>query len=118
VEYSTANNNKRKGATDESRHETSSQKYSETAIETAGAFGVSASSVSRHIVHITAKKLKEFKERDLSDFRPFAVFIDTIHRGGEAFMVCLGIDVDGHQTYFGFLARGNGFKANEKENQK
>ena len=72
----------------------SSQKYSETVIETAGAFGVSASSVSRHIVDITAKKLKEFKERDLSDFIPFAVFIDTIHRGGEAIMVCLGIDVD------------------------
>lgn len=80
----------------------SSQKYSETVIETAGAFGVSASSVSRHIVDITAKKLKEFKERDLSDFRPFAVFIDTIHRGGEAFMVSLGIDVEGHKRVLGF----------------
>lgn len=66
-----------------------SSQYSETVIETAGAFGVSASSVSRHIVDITAKKLKEFKGRDLSDFIPFAVFIDTIiHGGGEAFMVC------------------------------
>lgn len=75
----------------------SSQKYSETVIETAGAFGVSASSVSRHIVDITAKKLKEFKERDLSDFRPFAIFIDTIHRGGEAFMVSSGIDAEGYK---------------------
>lgn len=80
----------------------SSQKYSETVIETAGTFGVSASSVSRHIVDITAKKLKEFKERDLSDFRPFAIFIDTIHRGGEAFMVALGIDVGGYKRVLGF----------------
>lgn len=80
----------------------SSRKYSETIIETVGAFGVSASSVSRHIVDITAKKLKEFKERDLSDFRSFAVFIDTIHRGGEAFMVSLGIDIEGHKRVLGF----------------
>ncbi|OGW14770.1 MAG: hypothetical protein A3G93_09855 [Nitrospinae bacterium RIFCSPLOWO2_12_FULL_45_22] len=73
----------------------SCQKYAETVVEAAKAFGVSASSVSRHIVAVTAKKLEEFKERTLSDFNPFAVFIDTINRGGEAFMVCLGIDVKG-----------------------
>jgi len=65
----------------------SCQKYSETVIQTAGAFGVSANSVSRHIVAATAKKLAEFKERDLSEFRPFAIFIDTIHRAGAAFLV-------------------------------
>ena len=80
----------------------SCQKYAETVIDTARAFGVSASSVSRHIVAITAKKLREFKERDLSDFEPFAVFIDTIHRGGEAFMICLGIDVAGKKRVLGF----------------
>lgn len=80
----------------------SCRKYAETVIDTAKAFGVSASSVSRHIVAVTAKKLKEFKERDLSDFEPFAVFIDTIHRGGEAFMICLGIDVAGKKRVLGF----------------
>jgi transposase-like protein len=80
----------------------SCRKYAETVIDTARAFGVSAGSVSRHIVAVTAKKLKEFKERDLSDFEPFAVFIDTIHRGGEAFMICLGIDVAGKKRVLGF----------------
>jgi len=80
----------------------SCQKYAETVVDTAKAFGVSAGSVSRHIVAITAKRLREFKERDLSDFEPFAVFIDTIHRGGEAFMVCLGIDVAGIKRVLGF----------------
>jgi putative transposase len=47
-------------------------------------------------------KLREFKERNLSDFRPFAISIDTIHRGGEAFMVSLGIDVEGRKEVLGF----------------
>jgi transposase-like protein len=80
----------------------SSQKYSETVIEAANAFGVSASSVSRHIVSVTTKKLKDFKERDLSDFRTFAIFIDTIHRAGKAFMVALGIDAEGQKQVLGF----------------
>lgn len=80
----------------------SSQKYAETVIEAAKAFGVSASTVSRHIVAVTAKKLQEFKERDLSDCRVFAVFIDTIHRAGEAFMVALGIDMEGRKHVLGF----------------
>jgi len=80
----------------------SSQRYSETVIEAANAFGVSASSVSRHIVSVTTKKLKDFKERDLSDFRAFAIFIDTIHRAGKAFMVALGIDAEGQKRVLGF----------------
>jgi len=80
----------------------SSQRYSETVVEAANAFGVSASSVSLHIVSVTTKKLKEFKERDLSDFKTFAIFIDTIHRAGKAFMVALGIDAEGQKRVLGF----------------
>ncbi len=80
----------------------SCRKYSETVVGAAKALGVSASTVSRHIVEVTAKKLKEFKEQDLSDFRAFAIFIDTIHRGGEAFMVSLGIDTEGNKQVLGF----------------
>ena len=42
---------------------------------------------------LTATKLKEFQERSLGVFTPFAVFLDTIHRGGEAFLVALGVDL-------------------------
>jgi transposase-like protein len=80
----------------------SSQKYSETVIEAANAFGVSASTVSRHIVAVTTKKLQEFKERDLSDFKAFAVFVDTINRAGVGFMVALGIDGAGRKRVLGF----------------
>lgn len=80
----------------------STQKYGETVVEAADAFGVSSSSVSNRIVEITAQKLKTFKERRLEDFHPFAIFLDTIHRGGEAFIVALGIDKSGEKRSLGF----------------
>lgn len=78
------------------------QKYHETVIGTAHAFGVSPGSLSRHIVAITTQKLREFKESDLSSLTPFAVFIDTIHRAGEAFLIALGIDTEGRKHVLGF----------------
>lgn len=80
----------------------SCRKYKETVTEAAEAFGVSASAVSARIIEATAKKLREFKERTLSSFMPFAIFLDTVHRGGEAFIVGLGIDVKGKKTPLGF----------------
>jgi len=80
----------------------SRRRYQETLVEAAKAFGVSASSVSRHLVEVTAQKLKEFRERSLKDFHPFAMFIDAIHRGGEAFVMALGIDLAGRKRVLGF----------------
>jgi len=53
-------------------------------------------------MEVTVQKLKEFKERKLSDIIPFAIFIDTIHCGGEAFLIALGIDTEGYKHVFGF----------------
>ncbi|HET6461534.1 MAG TPA: transposase [Syntrophales bacterium] len=80
----------------------SERRYGETVIDAVSAFGVSASAISRRIVEATTQKLREFKERNLSDLSVFAIFIDTIHRGGEAFMVSLGIDEGGHKHALGF----------------
>jgi transposase-like protein len=80
----------------------SGRRYRETLLETSRTFGISPSAVSGHVVEITAQRLQEFKERDLSGIRLFALFIDTIHRGGEAFMVGLGLDVEGHKHVLGF----------------
>jgi len=80
----------------------SCQKYAETVVEAAQAFGVSASSVSRHIIAATARQLQKFKERSLSDLFPFVIFLDTIHRGGEAFIIGLGIDRAGIKRVLGF----------------
>lgn len=80
----------------------SARRYQETVTEAGKAFGVSASSVSRHLVEATSKQLAEFKERRLEDFQFFAMFLDTVHRGGQAFVVALGIDVEGVKIPLGF----------------
>lgn len=80
----------------------SGRKYRETVESTAEAFGVSKSSVSRHVVKATAKELKAFNERDLSNFRAFAVYLDTVHRGGKAFIVAMGIMLGGEKKSLGF----------------
>ena len=80
----------------------SAQKYTETVLDAAQAFGVSPSAVSQKMVSLTAQNLKAFQERSLAAFAPFAIFLDTIHRGGEAFLVALGVDVSGQKMALGF----------------
>jgi putative transposase len=80
----------------------SARKYRETVYESARALGVSPSSVSRHIVAVTSRNLIMFKKRNLTNLNIFAVFIDTIHRAGEAYMVVLGIDREGIKHVLGF----------------
>lgn len=80
----------------------SAQKYRETVMEAAQAVGVSPSAVSQPLIEVTTPKLKAFKERSPADFNPFARFLDTRHRGGEAVIVALGIDLAGHKRVLGF----------------
>ena len=51
----------------------SERKYDSTINDCADGFGISPSSVSRHIVEATAGKLKKFCERSLNDFVPFSI---------------------------------------------
>jgi len=81
----------------------SGRRYKETVTEAAAAFGVSASSVSRKIVTTTSEALRSFKERDLSTFEAFAIFLDTIHRGGRAFTVAVGVSLKGQKMALGFF---------------
>lgn len=80
----------------------SGRRYHETITETAKAFGVSSSSISRHFVEVSGTKLKLFLERDLSAIEPFAILLDTVYRGGVAFIVALGIDLNGEKSALGF----------------
>jgi putative transposase len=80
----------------------SARQYRETVVEAAQAFGVSPSAVSQHLLEVTTQKLTAFKERSLADFQPFALFLDTVHRGGVAFIVALGLAQDGHKRVLGF----------------
>jgi len=80
----------------------SARRYEETVTEASKAFGVTPSSVSRHLIEATSKQLMHFKERLLDNINVFAIFLDTIHRGGQAFIVALGIDMTGGKHCLGF----------------
>lgn len=71
----------------------SGRRYRETLVNAAEAFGVSPSAVSERLVEATSQKLKQFRLRRFENFAPFAVFLDTVHRGGMAFVVALGVDL-------------------------
>ncbi len=80
----------------------SGRRYHETVINAAEAFGVSPGSISRHTAEASARQLKEFRERRFYDFKPFAMMMDTVHRGGMALIVALVIDTEGKKTPLGF----------------
>lgn len=80
----------------------SSQKYEETILNAAHAFGVSPSSISKKVVEASSAKLHEFQNRSLADFIPFVIFLDTVHEGGEAFINALGANVLGDKKPLGF----------------
>lgn len=80
----------------------SARRYHETVTDAANAFGVSPSSVSRHFIEATAKQLKEFLVRDLSKFKLFAMMLDTVHRGGVAFVTALGVSTTGQKMVLGY----------------
>jgi len=79
----------------------SAQKYTETVMDAVRAFGVSPSSVFQKMVELTAQKLKAFQKRSLAECTPFALFLDTVHRGGEAFLVTLGVDLSREKMALG-----------------
>lgn len=80
----------------------STRDYKGTLDNLLGCFGISKSSISRHLVAATACELKDLKERTLEDFEPFAIFLDGYHLGGEVFIVALGIDMQGLKRVLGF----------------
>ena len=80
----------------------SARKYRETVTGVGEHFGISPTSASNRLIEATGRKLKELQERRLDDFDVFAIFLDTVHRGGEAFVVALGVNVHGTKRVLGF----------------
>ena len=80
----------------------SSSRYNETIQDIGSHFGISSSSCSRQIIQATTGKLKEFRERNLGNIEPFAIFLDGVHRGKSVFIVGVCIDKSGNKTFLGF----------------
>lgn len=80
----------------------SERRYRETLLETAGVFGVSPSSISNRIVEATSRQVSELLHRDLRGIDLFAMILDTVHRGGVAFVTAIGVDMPGKKWVLGF----------------
>ena len=65
-------------------------------------FGLSKSSISRHLKEATIGQLKELQERSLKGIDPFAIFLDGYHIGGAVFIVGLLVDAEGKKHVLGF----------------
>ena len=65
-------------------------------------FGLSKSSISRHLKESSAQQLKMLRERSLKEIEPFAIFIDGYHIAGKVFVVGLAIDLQGKKHVLGF----------------
>ncbi|MCI0408616.1 MAG: IS256 family transposase [Acidobacteria bacterium] len=81
----------------------SCRNYEAAARAIPGAIGLSSSSVSRAFVEASAAKLKEFQERDLSDERYVALFLDGKSFADATLVIALGVTADGTKRFLGFV---------------
>lgn len=77
--------------------------YERAAESIPGAIGVSKSTVSRQFVEASAKELKAFQERDLSDHDVVAIFLDGKTFADDMMVVALGVTMDGDKIFLGFV---------------
>jgi transposase-like protein len=81
----------------------SCRNYESAARAIPGAIGLSSSSVSRAFIEASAAKLKEFQERDLSQERHVALFLDGKSFADATLVIALGVTVDGSKRFLGFV---------------
>ena len=84
----------------------SCRNYEQAAAQIPGAIGLSRSTVSRKFVEASAKKLREFQERDLSDVDLVAVFLDGKSFAEDQMVIAVGVDLEGHKHVLGFVQTG------------
>ena len=81
----------------------SCRNFEQAAEQIPGAIGLSSSSVSRKFVEASARKLREFQERDLSDLNLVALFLDGKSFAEDQMVVAAGVDLEGHKHILGFV---------------
>jgi len=79
----------------------STRRYAEGVGEFLKGHGISASSISRHMVKATAAKVKELFTRSLSALELCVLMIDGVEVGGHTVVIALGIDTKGVKHVLG-----------------
>jgi putative transposase len=81
----------------------SCRNYEQAAGDLPGAIGLSGSSVSRAFVKESARRLKDFQERDISVLDIVAVFLDGKSFAKDEMVIALGVAMDGSKHILGFV---------------
>ena len=71
-----------------------------------GAIGLSASTVSRQFIEATAKQLRQFQERDLSELDLVGLWLDGKTFAEDTMVIALGLTVEGRKVPIGFVQAG------------
>jgi len=84
----------------------SCRNYEQAAEKIPGAIGLSSSTVSRKFVEASARKLREFQNRDLSSLDLVAVFLDGKSFAEDQMVIAVGVDLEGNKHLLGFVQTG------------
>jgi len=81
----------------------SCRRYEECAEAVPGAFGLSASSVSRRFIRSSAKRLRALLERPLEGYDFVALVLDGKTFGEDEMVIALGVTMEGKKVLLGFV---------------
>lgn len=81
----------------------SCRNYRECAEAVPEAFGLSASTVCRRTIRVTAQKLEQLQERSLEPYDFVALFLDGKCFAKEQILIALGVTIEGEKIILGFL---------------
>lgn len=84
-------------------HGMSQRNYEKAAIHLPETFGIKKTSVCRRFIRASAKKLREFTERDLSGYDIVAIFIDGKYFAERQIVIALGVTTEGEKVLLGFV---------------
>lgn len=84
-------------------HGMSQRNYEKAAIHVPETFGIKKTSTCTRFIRASAKKLKEFMERDLSEHDIVAIFMDGKHFSGNEIVIALGVTVRGEKVLLGMV---------------
>ena len=87
-------------------HGMSQRNYEQAAIQVPETFGIKKTSISRRFIRASAKKLREFNERDLSRYDIVAIFMDGKWFAENEIVLALGVTIDGEKVLLGFVETG------------
>jgi transposase-like protein len=84
-------------------HGLSQRNYERASQQVPETFGIKKTSVCRRFIRASAKRLREFMERDLSGYDIVAIFIDGKFLADNEIVIALGVTMAGDKVLLGFV---------------